>query len=169
MKYPIILTILALAAPAFAQGPPVPKKNSARTVVFTNLFNQADADADGFLDFEEFSNSYGASPRPVVTLYRFEQLAFGDLEDRGLIFVRGEVSLSAFIAARGGRAINPSRNAIFFYADEDRSFSLTPDEFLATRVTPPSTIGSSQKAFNKLDKDDDGEISAEEWGLEGKG
>ena len=38
--------------------------------------------------------------------------------------------------------------------------------FSATRVSPPSTIGSSQKAFNKLDKDDGGEISAEEWGVE---
>lgn len=166
MKYPIILTILALAAPAFAQGPPVPKKNSARTVVFTNLFNQADADADGFLDFEEFSNSYGASPRPVVTWYRFDQLSFGRFVDRGLSSEPLGVSLSTFIATRGGRAVNPSRNAIFFYADEDRSGSLTPDEFLFTRVTPPSTIGSSQKAFNKLDKDDDGEISAEEWGVE---
>jgi hypothetical protein len=169
MKYPIILTILALAAPAFAQGPPVPKKGSPRTVVFTKLFEEADADDDGYLDFEEFSNSYGASPRPVVTEFRFEQLSYGRFENRGLRDVRLGVSLSAFIAARGGRAINPSRSAIFFYADDDRSGYLTPDEFLATRVSPPSTLGSSQKAFDKLDKDDDGEISAEEWGLEIKG
>jgi hypothetical protein len=168
MKYPIILTILALAAPAFAQGPPAVKKGSPRTAVFTKLFNEADTNGNGYLDFEEFAGSYGASPRPVVTEYRFFQMAFYRMSERGLE-EKGEIELSTFIANRGGRAINPSRSAIFFYADYDRSFSLTPDEFLATRVTPPSTIGSSQKAFKKLDKDDDGEISAEEWGLEGKG
>jgi hypothetical protein len=168
MKYPIILTILALAAPAFAQGPPAIKKGSPRTAVFTQLFNQADADEDGYLDFEEFSNSYGASPRPVVTEFRFEQLSFGRFVNRD-VAVRLGVSLSSFIAARGGRAINPSRSAIFYYADDDRSGYLTPEEFLATRVTPPSTLGSSQKAFDKLDKNDNSQISAEEWGLEIKG
>lgn len=168
MKYPIILTILALAAPAFAQGPPAIKKGSPRTAVFTQLFNQADTNGNGYLNFEEFSNSYGASPRPVVTEYRFSQMAFDKVLDRGLV-TRGEISLSTFIAARGGRAINPSRSAIFFYADDDRSGYLTPEEFLATRVTPPSTLGSSQKAFDKLDKNDNSQISAEEWGLEIKG
>jgi hypothetical protein len=167
MKYPLILSILALALPAFAAEAPS-KKVSARTVVFTELFNEADANDNGSLDFEEFANSYGASPRPVVTEYRFDQMAFGDFDTRGFPILRG-ISLSTFIATRGGRSINPSRNAIFFYADDNRDGFLTPGEFLATRVTPPSTLGSSQKAFDKLDDNEDGLISAAEWGIEIKG
>jgi len=166
MKYSIILTIAALALPALAaEGP---GKRSPRTVVFTELFNEADVDDSGFLDFEEFSNSYGASPRPVVTEFRFERMAFGGLENRGVLISRG-ISLSTFIANRGGRAINPSRNATFFYADDNRDGFLSPGEFLATRVIPPSTLGSSQKAFDKLDDNEDGLISAAEWGIEIKG
>lgn len=168
MKYPLILSILALALPAFAAEAPS-KKVSARTVVFTELFNEADANGNGYLDFEEFANSYGASPRPVVTEYRFDQMAFSRWILRGLSESEGEISLSTFIANRGGRSINPNRNVIFFYADDNRDGFLTPGEFLATRVTPPSTLGSSQKAFDKLDDNEDGLISAAEWGIEIKG
>lgn len=166
MKYQIILSIAALALPVLADE--APGKRSPRTVVFTGLFNEADVDDSGFLDFEEFSNSYGASPRAVVTEFRFDRMAFGELDPRGFLISRG-ISLSTFIANRGGRAINPSKTQTFFLADDNRDGFLSPGEFLATRVVPPSTLGSSQKAFDKLDANDDGRISAAEWGIEVKG
>lgn len=164
MKITTLLLLPLLVVPALAGDRPK-KKNAAKIAVFTNLFNQADTDKNELLDFEEFSNSYGAHPRPVITEYRFEVMS-----DRWLKTVRGikaigGISLDAFIEYNGGRKIVPSKSQIFFLADDNEDNELSLSEFAATRVFPPSNEASVTKAFNKLDKDGDNAISPEEWGV----
>jgi hypothetical protein len=169
---PILLglaLLAATAAPAFAGDRPIPR---AKVQVFTKLFNEANTDDNNYLDFEEFSNSYGASPRPVITEIRFDELAsFINVKTaRGIIAVPGRgIYLSDFIAANGGRAIKPSKEEIFWAADDNESNGLDLGEFGATRVYPPTNPASTFKAFDKLDKNDDEVISPAEWGIEIKG
>jgi Ca2+-binding EF-hand superfamily protein len=160
--------LAALAAPATAAER---KISRAKVQVYTKLFNEANTDDNDYLDFEEFSNSHGASPRPVITEIRFEELAsFINVKTaRGLVSEpeRG-IYLEDFIAANGGRAIKPSKEEIFWAADDDESGDLDLEEFGQTRVYPPSNPASTFKAFDKIDKDDDEFISPEEWGIEVK-
>jgi len=157
--------LAAFAAPATAGERKVPR---AKIQVFTKLFNEANTDGNDYLDFEEFSNSYGASPRPVITEIRFDELAtylkvpsaraLIEFPDRGIF-------LDDFIAANGGRAIKPSKEDIFWAADADESGDLDLEEFASTRVYPPSNPASTFKAFDRMDKDDDEAISPAEFGV----
>jgi hypothetical protein len=162
MKITHLLIVAALVAPVMAQGPI--KKKSGKEVVFTNLFNQADTNGNEILDFEEFSNSYGASERPVVTLFRFNALSGRFVDTRGLVVIGLGVNLGNFIEANGGRKINPNKSQIFLTADTDRNGFLSPEEFYATRIQSASSEASSMKAFDKLDKNDDNQISPSEFG-----
>ncbi len=167
MKSPILLGLALLAAaPAFAGEAPA-KKRTAKEIVFTNLFNEANTDDNDYLDFEEFSNSYGASTRPVITEIRFNELAssINVATARSIIVPERGIFLEDFIEAKGGRAIKPSKEEIFWAADEDQSGGLDIDEFADTRVYPPSNPNSIFKAFDKLDKNDDAVISPSEWGI----
>ena len=164
MKITPLLIIAALAVP-MAQAGPGRKSRTAKEVVFTQYFEEADADGNEILDFEEFSNSYGASERPVVTLFRFNQLSGRWIEDRGIIAIGRGVSLSQFIQYNGGRSINPYRNQTFLTADTDRDGFLSPSEFFATRIQSASSQASAMKAFDKLDKNDDSLISGPEFGI----
>jgi hypothetical protein len=146
-----------------AQGPM--KKRSGKEVVFTQLFEEADANSNQVLNFEEFSNSYGASERPVVTLFRFNEMSGRWIDTRGLIKIERGVYLREFIEANGGRKINPSKSQIFLTADTNRDGFLSPDEFYSTRIQSASSQASSIKAFDKLDKSDDGRISPAEFGI----
>ena len=164
MKITTLLLLPLLVVPAIA-GPAPKKKSAGKTAVFTNLFNQANTDDNEYLDFEEFSNSYGAHPRPVITEYRF--LVMSEIfwkVSRG-DKIAGGIPLEAFIEYNGGRKIVPSKSQIFFLADDNEDGDLTLSEFAATRVTPASSQASTTKAFNKLDKDGNNLISEEEWGV----
>ena len=168
MKITPLLIVAALAIP-MAQAGPGKKSRSGKEVVFTQLFEEADTDGNEILDFEEFSNSYGASERPVVTLFRFNQLAGRMIDNRGLIPIYRGIYLYDFIQANGGRKINPNKSEIFYTADSDRNGFLSPSEFFATRVAEASSDASSMKAFDKLDKNDDGQLSPAEFGANIKG
>ena len=162
MKYTLTLILALLAVPAF--GDPVPsKKQSAKAVVFTKLFNEADADRNGLLNEAEFGRSYGASDTPVVTEFRFKTMAFGQLLRANRAPLAG-VYLDEFIRQNGGRRLNPNRFERFLYADDDQDGFLDPEEFVATRVAPSAARGNVAQAFNKLDKNDDSLISPSEWG-----
>lgn len=163
------LGVVALSSPAVAGER---KISPAKVQVFTKLFNEANTDPNnpGYLTFAEFSNSYGASTRPVITEIRFDELAsFINVDTvRGIAEpVRG-IFLEDFIFANGGRAIKPSQSEIFWAADDDESEGLDIDEFAATRVYPPSNPASTFKAFDKIDRDDNGIITPAEWGIEVK-
>ena len=142
------------------------KVSPAKVVVFTNLFNEADTNGNGILNFEEFSNSYGASERPVITEIRFDALAsFFKSEVRGFsIEIRG-IRLEDFIYSNGGRRINPSKAQIFFAADDNDNGFLSLEEFFATRIQSASSEASAVKAFDRLDKNNDNQISPAEFGI----
>jgi hypothetical protein len=166
MKAITLLAFALIGAPAFAVPEAPSKKKSSKAVVFTNLFNEADANGDGVLNEAEFGRSYGASDTPVVTEFRFETMAYGPLTllrtNRGRPV--GRVYLDEFIRQNGGRRVNPNRFERFLFADNDKSGFLDPEEFVATRVAPAATQGNIAKAFGKLDKNDDSLISPSEWG-----
>lgn len=162
MKITSLLIVAAFAFPV-AQAIPGKKAKSGKVVVFTQLFEDADTDGNEILDFEEFANSHGASERPVVTQYRFNVLSGRFIDNRGIQEVRG-VYLSEFIEANGGRKINPDKTDIFYTADTDRDGFLDIIEFYATRIQSASSRGSSMKAFDKLDKNEDGLVSPAEFG-----
>ena len=168
MKITPLLIVAALATPLMAV-PDKKKQRSGKEVVFTQLFEEADTDENEILDFEEFSNSYGASERPVVTLFRFNQLAGRSMNFRGLIPIYRGIYLYDFIEANGGRKINPNKSQIFYTADSDRNGFLSPSEFFSTRVAEASSGASSMKAFDKLDKNDDSQLSPAEFGANIKG
>jgi hypothetical protein len=163
MKLATLLILPLLVVPAVAGGS---KKKPAKTGVFTQLFNEADTNENNILDFEEFSNSYGASKRPVVTEYRYNVMSESFFPTVRGIKVIGGITLDSFIEYNGGRKINPSKTEIFFLADDNEDNNLTLSEFAATRVYPPSTEASVVKAFNKLHKNGNNLISATEWGID---
>lgn len=166
MKPTLLLCLgLALTASTALAGESR-RVSPAKVVVFTNLFNQADTSGNGILSFEEFSNSYGASERPVITEIRFDALAsFFKSEVRGFpIEIRG-IRLEDFIESNGGRRINPSKAQIFFAADDDDNGFLSLSEFYSTRIQSASSEASAAKAFDRLDKNDDNQISPAEFGI----
>ncbi len=159
------LSLALLAVPAFAGSK---KISPAKVVVFTNLFDEANSDGNDYLDEEEFANSYGASERPVITEIRFDVLSSPvKVDARGIIVIPQErgIFLEDFIQASGGRAIKPNKTQIFFAADDDDNNFLSLSEFFATRIISASTEASAVKAFDKLDKNNDNQISASEWGI----
>lgn len=162
----LLLLALALAvvpSPVLAQGPV--KRKSAREVVLTRLFNEANTDGNDYLDAEEFANSYGASPRPVVTEYRFATLSVEVVSTRGAQLVVRGIFLGDFIEAKGGRALNPTKEDIFLLADDNSDGFIDWFEYPVTRIRKTAVRGSIFDSFDKLDRNDDGLISPAEWGL----
>jgi hypothetical protein len=164
MKSALLLALaVLLPAPLLAASPG--KKKSAREVVLTRLFNEANTDGNDYLDEAEFANSYGASPRLVVTEYRFATLSIPVVSTRGNeIVVRG-VFLVDFIEANGGRKFNPTKEDIFLLADDNSDGFIDWLEYPVTRIQKSAVRGSIFDSFDKLDRNDDGLISPEEWGL----
>jgi hypothetical protein len=157
------LGLALLPASAFAAGPV--KKKSAREVVLTRLFNEANTDGNDYLDEAEFARSYGASPRPVVTEYRFATLSIDVVSTRGDVIVVRGVFLKDFIEANGGRKLNPSKEDIFLLADNNFDGFIDWFEYPATRIQKSAVRGSIFDSFDRLDKDDDGLITPAEWGF----
>jgi Ca2+-binding EF-hand superfamily protein len=166
MKSILLLSLGLAAMTTSAFAGESRKVSPAKVVVFTNLFNEADTSGNGILSFQEFSSSYGASERPVITEIRFDALAsFFKSVDRGFeIEIRG-IRLNDFIQANGGRKINPSKTQIFFAADDNDDGFLSMSEFFATRIQSASSEASAAKAFDKMDKNDDNRISPAEFGI----
>ena len=175
MKCIPFLAMIALAAPAPAEiegevhvgyaAVSAPRK-SARDGVFTRLFNEANTDGNDYLDEEEFSRSYGASPRPVVTEYRFATLSIAVISTRGAEIVERGIFLADFIEANGGRKFNPSKADIFLLADDNVDGFIDWFEYPVTRIQKTAVRGSIFDSFDKLDKDDDALITPAEWGIE---
>lgn len=163
---PILLLSLGLAAMTTSAFAGESRKVSpAKVVVFTNLFNEADTDGDEVLDFEEFAGSYGASERPVITEIRFDILSrFIGGKERGIFPIERGILLEDFIDANGGRKITPSKSVIFQAADDNDNGFLSLSEFFATRIQSASSEASAAKAFDKLDKNNDNQISPAEFG-----
>jgi hypothetical protein len=157
------LALAAIATPAIAADI---KVSRAKVTVFTKLFNEADTDRNRILDFEEFAGSYGASERPVITEIRFDHLASLIKTDtnRDVIEERG-ILLGSFIRANGGRKIVPGKIEIFNAADDNSNGFLSLSEYFATRISSASSEASAAKAFNKLDKNKDNQISPAEFGI----
>lgn len=142
------------------------KKNSARQSVFTRLFNEANTDGNEYLDAAEFARSYGASPRPVVTEYRFQVLSTLIVVDpKSENTVRG-VLIEDFIEANGGRKLNPSKADIFLLADDNSDGYIDWFEYPVTRIQKTAVRGSIFDSFDKLDRNDDALITPAEWGIE---
>lgn len=161
------LGLALLPASAFAQGPV--KKKSAREAVFTRLFNEANTDGNDYLDEAEFARSFGASPRPVVTEYRFATLSIEVVSTRGAQLVVRGIFLDDFIEAKGGRSLNPTREDIFLLADDNSDGFIDWFEYPATRIQKTAVRGSIFDSFDKLDKNDDALITPEEWGFSSPG
>ena len=163
----ILFATLGLAALglniAEAVERPSVRRDTARAVVFTKLFRAADTNGDQILTFEEFSKSYGADARHVVTLFRYLNLSRGYYVVRG-ISVESGVRLEEFIRYKGGRVFNPTRTEMFYLADADEDGALDPSEFATTR--PVKAVGATMKALKKLDKDSSGDLSPVEFGAE---
>ncbi len=171
MKYSLLLSLITLAVPAFAEiegevHEQYPRVSLAKIVVFTNLFNEADTNGDHALTEEEFGNSYGASERPVVTKYRFNELSSANSTARAITIEQPVIWGYYFIVSNGGRKIYPSKAEMFDLADDNNDNLLTPLEFFYTRIRSASNSRSSFKAFIKLDKNDDGSLSPAEFGVE---
>ena len=164
MKYLLSVALgVALIPAAVSAGEPV-KKKSAREAVFTRLFNEANTDGNAFLDEEEFARSYGASPRPVVTEYRFKALASTVLILQGVETFEFGILLGDFIEAKGGRTLNPSKEEIFVLADKNGDGFIDYFEFPVTRNQKTAVRGSIFDSFDKLDVNDDARITTAEWG-----
>lgn len=174
MKSVLLLTVIALSATSLADivgevRASAPKKKSARESVFTRLFNEANTDGNDYLDAEEFALSYGASPRPVVTEYRFATLSVPVVSTRGAEIVERGIFLDDFIEANGGRKFNPSKADIFLLADKNLDGFIDWFEFPATRIEKTAVRGSIFDSFDKLDKNDDALITPAEWGISVEG
>ena len=63
-----------------------------------------------------------------------------------------------------GRKITPSKSVIFQAADDNDNGFLSLSEFFATRIQSASSEASAAKAFDKLDKNNDNQISPAEFG-----
>ncbi len=163
---PTLLLSLGLAAMTTSAFAGERKVSPAKVTVFTNLFNEADTSGNNVLSFAEFSNSYGASERPVITEIRFDELSrFFKPATRGGVVVERGIRLNDFIAANGGRSIKPSKFEIFEAADDNDNGFLSLSEFYATRIQSASSEASAAKAFGQLDKNNDNQISPAEFGI----
>ena len=166
MKLSIPILLLALAAPLMA-GDSGPKKNS-RTAVFTLYFRNADLNSDGVIDWEEFQGTVGASDIPVLTEWRFLYMA--DFIKTAVVRSKAEIPegifLDTYIRYAGGlRVPKPSKIQRFNLADDNDDGFLNIDEYRQTRRTAAATDGSIGKSFNKIDKNRDGKISPQEFGI----
>jgi len=169
MKTPITaILLLAMTAPLMAGEAPPPRKKNPRTVVFTQYFRQYDTDLDELLSEEEFQGTVGAGDVPVLTKYRFLFLAdFPKVEvgqaAAGAV-IEGGITVEKYIRYAGGlRVPNPNRAIRFELADEDEDGFLDFSEYALTRNALAAKPGTLAKSFDKLDKNDDEQISPAEF------
>jgi hypothetical protein len=167
MKSTIAILLLALSSSAMA-GLSYPRPKSPRTVVFTQYFYHYDTNGDNLLSFAEFQGSVGVSDVPVVTEYRF--LFMGTSIQSGAEAegsLPKAIFLHNYIRFAGGLKVpRPARYFHFHLADDNSDGFLSRAEYAQTRNAAAATNGSLGKSFNKLDKDDDNQISMSEFGID---
>lgn len=118
-------------------------------------FRLADYSGDGLLSFEEFIST-GPSKWPwIESLKRF---LIADANQNQTL------TLTEYTAYRNGQATPPSGVSLlkFDLADLNDDGHLEIEEFAWT-VPPASSIAKLEAKFNKLDKNDDGVITRNEW------
>lgn len=118
-------------------------------------FRLADYSGDGLLTFEEFIAT-GASKWPwIESLKRF---LIADTNQNETL------TLTEYTAYRNGQATAPTGVSLlkFDLADLNDDGHLEIEEFAWT-VPPASSIAKLEAKFNKLDKNDDGVITRNEW------
>ncbi len=163
MKLSIPILLLALAAPLMA-GDSSPKKNS-RTVVFTGYFNLYDTNDDGVISWEEFQGSVGASDIPVLTEWRFLYMA-DFIKTASRAKIPNGIFVDTYIRYAGGLKVpKPTKVQRFNLADDNDDGFLSISEYRNTRKTAAATDGSIGKSFDKIDKNRDGKISRQEYGI----
>ncbi len=143
--FPGIL-ILALSAPmASAQA----RKLNAK-------FDRADIDSDNQLSPIEFQATQSKRVSVAYSLFRFQKT---DTNDDNF------VSLEEFLASRGGiTGGKPTRLELYLLADADENELLGPEEYADT-LKPGVPWPKALKAFDKRDKDDNGELTTREFGI----
>jgi len=149
---PTRLPILA----ALILGATSPLATAAKASKLDKKFERADVDNDERLSTTEFLATQDRKISEVASRFRFNA---ADVNDNGF------VELVEFRASRAGvSGGKPSRAETFTLADLDDDGFLDPVEYSKTlsQLTP---FPKALKAFDKRDKDDDGELSAREFGL----
>ena len=166
MKTTIAILLLALSSPLMAGGFVI-RPHSPRTVVFSQYFDLYDTDGDGILSFAEFQGSIGASDIPVVTEFRFIFMAdfLKSAAESESSPVEG-LFINRYIRYAGGLKVpKPNKFIRFDLADDNNDGFLSMAEYAQTRNAAAATDGSLGKSFNKLDKNDDNQISPAEFGI----
>lgn len=166
MKLSIPILLLALAAPLMAGDSP--HRHNSRTVVFTGYFNLYDTNDDGVISWEEFQGTVGASDIPVLTEWRFLYMAdfIKTASIRSTAKIPEGIFLDTYIRYAGGlRVPKPTKIQRFNLADDNDDGFLSISEYRSTRKTAAATDGSIGKSFDKIDKNRDGKISPQEYGI----
>jgi Ca2+-binding EF-hand superfamily protein len=150
-----MMTRLPILA-ALILGATSPLATAAKASKLDKRFERADVDNDERLSPTEFLATQDRKISEVAAQFRFNA---ADVNDNGFI------ELVEFRASRAGvSGGKPSRAETFILADLDDDGFLDPVEYSRTlsQLTP---FPKALNAFDKRDKDDDGELSAREFGL----
>lgn len=148
-RFPFLAALMILGATA-------PLATAGLTSKVDKKFERADIDNDERLTPTEFLATQVRKISEVASRFRFNA---ADVNENGFI------ELVEFRASRAGvSGGKPSRAETFTLADLDDDGFLDPVEYSKTlgQLTP---FPKALKAFDKRDKDDDGELSAREFGL----
>jgi len=167
MKTSTPLFLLALALPFVANAVESPRiKKNPRVTVFTKYFERYDTDHDGLISGAEFEGSVGATHIPVLTEWRyFFMTDFINGVTISAAPAPEGITLETYIKYAGGlRVPKPNLTQLFDLADADLTGDLDIHEYIRTRKTGTPN-GKIVKSFNKIDKDDDGVISPDEFGI----
>ena len=141
---------------ALILGATTPLATAAKASKLDKKFERADVDNDDRLSPTEFLATQVRKISEVGSRFRFNA---ADVNDNGF------VELVEFRASRAGvSGGKPSRAETFTLADLDDDGFLNPVEYSKTlsQLTP---FPKALKAFDKRDKDEDGDLSAREFGL----
>jgi Ca2+-binding EF-hand superfamily protein len=126
---------------------------------YTERFNAADLDDDGFLDYDEFKPTVKGKRSLIKVRKRFLRV---DTDGDYMI------SIDEWLDMSNDDLEKPFKRNKFDLADLDGDDQLTPEEFATTfpRKTPSKPV---LKKFTREDENDDGFLTRDEWNPGGKG
>lgn len=144
-------SLISLDEWTFFKDDSIPEKEKDDTIKFT----RADADASGFLTLAEFTTTQDSRKSAISILARFIK---ADTNADDLL------SLDEWIAFKNDRKPDDSvsRPDDFTLTDTDADGSVTLVEFTGT-FPGKSNPKSIAKKFDKLDRNDDGLLTRDEW------